>query len=205
VRGTLQKWFKPQPKPSIVLHAENLWTAGPCAGLQRSESKYTGKQDVIAPTNWFVGWLTDWQLTVSWYGFKGFIFWHKSLCSSLKFVKEYVASKIRVLLAGFLPVCYSFLKVKATSSSETYTDFLRLTSHYIPEDRTLYNHRCKDLQSCMVQIVPFSKFPWFLRTNMYCLHPKGKKCVSLMINQKKMKEYSTPEKYLHKVYPNILI
>jgi hypothetical protein len=38
---------------------------------------------------------------------------------------------------------------EAICSSETSADFKRTTQPYIPGDRTLYNHRCKNLRSYM--------------------------------------------------------
>jgi hypothetical protein len=37
--------------------------------------------------------------------------------------------------------------MEAMFSSETLVDFHRTTWRYIPEDRTLYNHRCENLES----------------------------------------------------------
>jgi hypothetical protein len=34
------------------------------------------------------------------------------------------------------------------TSSETTAHFQRTTRRYIPEDRTLHNHRCENLRSC---------------------------------------------------------
>jgi hypothetical protein len=49
----------------------------------------------------------------------------------------------------------STLKMEATCSSEMSLDFQRTTRCYIPEDRTLHNHRCENLRSCVVkQVVP---------------------------------------------------
>jgi hypothetical protein len=39
------------------------------------------------------------------------------------------------------------MKIEATCSSEITVDFQRITRHYIPEDRTLCNHRCEGLKS----------------------------------------------------------
>jgi hypothetical protein len=41
----------------------------------------------------------------------------------------------------------SNLKIEATCSSETSVDFERTTRRYIPEDKTLHNHRCENLVS----------------------------------------------------------
>jgi hypothetical protein len=37
------------------------------------------------------------------------------------------------------------LKMEATYSSEASVDFQRTTRRYIPEDRTLHDHRCKNI------------------------------------------------------------
>jgi hypothetical protein len=39
------------------------------------------------------------------------------------------------------------LKIEATCSSETFVDFQQTTRRYIPEDKTLHNHRCENLNS----------------------------------------------------------
>jgi hypothetical protein len=43
----------------------------------------------------------------------------------------------------------STLKMEATCSSETSVDLQWTTRRYIPEDRTLYNHRCESLKPYM--------------------------------------------------------
>jgi hypothetical protein len=40
----------------------------------------------------------------------------------------------------------------AICSSETSADFQRTTGRYIPEDRSLHNHRCESLNSCIPNI-----------------------------------------------------
>jgi hypothetical protein len=42
---------------------------------------------------------------------------------------------------------YSTMKMEATCSSETSVDFQPTTRRYIPEDRTLHNHRCENDRS----------------------------------------------------------
>jgi hypothetical protein len=37
--------------------------------------------------------------------------------------------------------------MEVTYSSETSVDFRRITQSYIPEDRTLSNHRCENFES----------------------------------------------------------
>jgi hypothetical protein len=44
----------------------------------------------------------------------------------------------------------STLKMEAIFSSETSLDFQRTTRLYIPVDRTLNNHLCEDLRSCII-------------------------------------------------------
>jgi hypothetical protein len=41
----------------------------------------------------------------------------------------------------------SNLRMEAICSAENSVDFQRATWHYIPEDRTLRNHRCENLES----------------------------------------------------------
>jgi hypothetical protein len=41
--------------------------------------------------------------------------------------------------------------MEAICSSETSADFQRTTKRYIPEDSTLYNHRCENLKSFIAQ------------------------------------------------------
>jgi hypothetical protein len=43
--------------------------------------------------------------------------------------------------------CSSILKMETTRSSETPIDFQWTIRRYIPENRTLYNHRCENLKS----------------------------------------------------------
>jgi hypothetical protein len=43
----------------------------------------------------------------------------------------------------------STLKMEAICYSEMSVDFQRTTRRYIPEDRTIYNHRCENLKSCI--------------------------------------------------------
>jgi hypothetical protein len=62
------------------------------------------------------------------------------------------------LLADFfmLVSCLNYsstLKMKATCSSKTSSDFKRTTRRYSPEDRTLHNHRCENLRSYISWLV----------------------------------------------------
>jgi hypothetical protein len=43
----------------------------------------------------------------------------------------------------------STLKMKATCSSKTLAEFQRTTWRYIPEDRSLHDHRRENPKSCM--------------------------------------------------------
>jgi hypothetical protein len=53
----------------------------------------------------------------------------------------------------------STLKLEATRSSETSADFQRATRRYIPQHRTIHNHRCENLKCYM-----FTKDVYFMRT-----------------------------------------
>jgi hypothetical protein len=46
------------------------------------------------------------------------------------------------------------MKMVATCSSETSVDFHHTTLSYITEDRTFYNHRCENLKSYKVMLIP---------------------------------------------------
>jgi hypothetical protein len=52
-----------------------------------------------------------------------------------------------LLSRWFLLAYSSTLKMKAICSSEELVDLHRTTRRYIPEDRTLHNHRCENLKS----------------------------------------------------------
>jgi hypothetical protein len=41
---------------------------------------------------------------------------------------------------------FSTLKMEATCSSETSVNFQWITGRYMPQDRTLHNHRCENLK-----------------------------------------------------------
>jgi hypothetical protein len=56
------------------------------------------------------------------------------------------------------------LKMEATCSSETSVDSQRTTLHYIPEDRTLHNHRCENLKSYELQLD--QNFRLFIRLSL---------------------------------------
>jgi hypothetical protein len=49
--------------------------------------------------------------------------------------------------AGFLLGLFLTLKMEVIYASETSIDFQLTTRPYIPEDRTLHNHRCENLNS----------------------------------------------------------
>jgi hypothetical protein len=63
--------------------------------------------------------------------------------------------------------------MQAMCSSEMSADFQRTTRPYIPEDRTLYNHRCENLRSYMKRILvllvsytqPKATYKYFTRSN----------------------------------------
>jgi hypothetical protein len=55
---------------------------------------------------------------------------------------------------------FSTLKMEATCSSETSVDTQQTTRRYIPEDGTLYNHRCENRKSYI---------SWFLLLTLWSL------------------------------------
>jgi hypothetical protein len=64
---------------------------------------------------------------------------------SKKPASEQVASRTLTLVS--YSAYSSTLEMEATCFSETSAHFQRATRRYIPEDRTLHNHRCKNLRS----------------------------------------------------------
>jgi hypothetical protein len=59
-----------------------------------------------------------------------------------------VGSKECFMLVSCLP--YSLTsKMEAAFSSETSVDFQQITWRYTPDDRTLHNHCCENLKSCI--------------------------------------------------------
>jgi hypothetical protein len=87
---------------------------------------------------------------------KSSIFWDITPCRSLSTdgSEEHVAtdSKHSPMPATCFMLVYSLayhsaLQIEATCSSETSVNFQRTTRRYIPEGRTLYNHRCENLNS----------------------------------------------------------
>jgi hypothetical protein len=48
--------------------------------------------------------------------------------------------------------------MEATCSSEESVDIQRTTRRYIPEDKTLHNHRCEDLKSYNIVLVSVRRF-----------------------------------------------
>jgi hypothetical protein len=43
--------------------------------------------------------------------------------------------------------------MEAICSSETSVEFQRTTRRYIPDDGTLHNHRCENLESYMLELI----------------------------------------------------
>jgi hypothetical protein len=66
-------------------------------------------------------------------------------------LKNKPSRALALLLARFMQIsCLAYsvtVKMGATYSSEMSVDFQRTTWRYIPEDRTLHNHRCENLKS----------------------------------------------------------
>jgi hypothetical protein len=82
--------------------------------------------------------------------FKEFIFWDITPCSPMKVGRSF-GRCLKMLAARFtMDSCLAYsstLKMEATCSSEMSVAFQRTTRRYIPEDRTLHNHRCENLKS----------------------------------------------------------
>jgi hypothetical protein len=69
------------------------------------------------------------------------LFWDRTSRSPLKFNRRLPPVFTQVSCSA-----YSIMKLEAIYSSETSIDFERTTRRYIPEDMTLHNHRCENLQ-----------------------------------------------------------
>jgi hypothetical protein len=75
------------------------------------------------------------------------IFWDIMQCSLLSVNRHYACYLLsRWFLAQLIS---SALKTEAICSSEMSVDFQWTTRRYIPEDGTLHNHRCENLESYM--------------------------------------------------------
>jgi hypothetical protein len=106
---------------------------------------------------------------------KSSIIWDITPCSLLK-VNRSFGRTCRLHLQG-RRICQtrkqreSRWQVEQTCSSETSVDFQRTTRRYIPEDRTLRNHRCENLISYI--IIPRLEKPetYSLFTVDYGLYP----------------------------------
>jgi hypothetical protein len=76
--------------------------------------------------------------------------WDITPCSPLKANRSFGGT---LLVTCFMLVSWwaysSTLNMEATCSSETTFDFQRTTKRYIIEDRTLHNHCCENLKSCI--------------------------------------------------------
>jgi hypothetical protein len=84
---------------------------------------------------------------------------------SLLKINQSFGGACRLHLRGLLATCFmlvsclaysSTLKMEARCFSETSVDFQRTTRRYIPEDRTLHNHRCENLRA--YNEIPVSMF-----------------------------------------------
>jgi hypothetical protein len=89
------------------------------------------------------------------------IFWDIMQCSPLKVNRRFgkvfrLQLQVRRISSALLSTCFllvsclaysSTLKMEATCSSEKWVGFQRTTRLYIPEGRTLSNHRCENLKS----------------------------------------------------------
>jgi hypothetical protein len=84
---------------------------------------------------------------------KSSVFWDIRPCSPLKVNRRSRGTCHFHLHVKFLLGFSSTLRMEATCSSETSVDSQRTTWRYIPEDRTLHNHRCENLKSDTVYVV----------------------------------------------------
>jgi hypothetical protein len=82
------------------------------------------------------------------------VFWDIMPCSLLKVNQRFggiYRLQVASLPPAFTPVSclayFSTLKIQAICSSEMSVDFQWTTQHYIPEDSTVYNHCCENLES----------------------------------------------------------
>jgi hypothetical protein len=82
------------------------------------------------------------------------IFWDITPCSLLKINRRFAFMFNLCLPPAFTSVsCLAYssvLKMEVTCSFEITADFQRTTRHYIPEQRTLHNHRCENLKSSTI-------------------------------------------------------
>jgi hypothetical protein len=83
--------------------------------------------------------------------------------------------------AGFLRG-FLILKMEVTFSSETSDDFQRTTRRYIPEYRTLHNHRCESLKSYITfRIVYYWKRFWWYLIIIYQRNGRNKNCTYYIV------------------------
>jgi hypothetical protein len=72
-------------------------------------------------------------------------------------------------------VSYLTLKMEVICSSETSLDFQRTTRLHIPEDRTLHNHRCENLNSSILSshLIQSREIPDFVTNKALWSHHTG--------------------------------
>jgi hypothetical protein len=81
-----------------------------------------------------------------------------TLCSPLKFNRRFggTSDSVCCLLMSVSCSIYSLtLKMEATYFSEMSFDIQRTIRRYIPEDRTVHNHRCENLKSYNIKKTSF--------------------------------------------------
>jgi hypothetical protein len=112
------------------------------------------------------------------------VFWNVTLRSPLKVNRRFGGTyrphlQGRIIPAVSLPpaftlvscfACYSTLNMQSTCSSEKSVDFQRTKRRYIPEDRTLHNHRCKVKGKVVTVLNELSTMPW-RRMGCGCIDP----------------------------------
>jgi hypothetical protein len=89
---------------------------------------------------------------------KSTIFWYITPCSPFRVNRRFVGTyhlhlhgrkinKQQTSVKAGSKQSPGYLKMEAICSTETSVDIQRTTRRYIPEDSTLYNHRCENLKS----------------------------------------------------------
>jgi hypothetical protein len=79
--------------------------------------------------------------------------------------------------------CYQLhARASSTCSSETSVDFQRVTRRYIPQDRTLHNHRCENLESytknkLLLNICSLSSWNYFFLNQILERH-ESENCIT---------------------------
>jgi hypothetical protein len=90
------------------------------------------------------------------------IFWEITPCSPYSTDVSEERDSASFILVSYL-VYSSTLKMESACPSETSVEFQRTTRRYIPEDRTLHNHRCENHKSNTCLLLASCWFlAWFI-------------------------------------------